>query len=71
MFTAARTRLFGSWEMNWIAFNSAHDVVLPGSSSASEGFFMYPHAETADGRLDSLDPEAFRYEIKSREITRA
>ncbi len=71
MVTAARTRLFGSWEMNWIAFNSAHDVVLPGSSRASEGFFMYPHAETADGRLDSLDPEAFRYEIKSREITRA
>ena len=71
MVTAARARLFGSWEMNWIAFNSAHDVALPGSNrTPPEGFFMYPHAETADGRLDALDPEAFRYEIRAREITR-
>ena len=27
----AREALFGSWETNWIAFNDAHDVVLPGS----------------------------------------
>ena len=27
----ARARLFGSWEMNWIAYNVAHDVTLPGS----------------------------------------
>ena len=26
----ARTRLFGSWEMNWMAYNFAHDVALPG-----------------------------------------
>jgi hypothetical protein len=30
---------------------------------------MYPQAETEAGRLDSLDPETFRYEIQSREIT--
>jgi hypothetical protein len=29
-----RTRLFGSWEMNWIAYNVAHDVALPGRSTA-------------------------------------
>jgi choline dehydrogenase-like flavoprotein len=23
----ARARLFGSWEMNWMAYNFAHDVV--------------------------------------------
>jgi transglutaminase-like putative cysteine protease len=63
----ARARLFGSWEMNWMAYNFAHDVVLPGSSGAPIAFFMYPQAETADGRLDSLDPESFRYEITSRE----
>jgi hypothetical protein len=28
---------------------------------------MYPQAETAEGRLDSLDPEHFRYTIASRE----
>jgi hypothetical protein len=29
---------------------------------------MYPQAETGVGRRDSLDPEHFRYTIKSREI---
>jgi hypothetical protein len=28
---------------------------------------MYPQAETADGRLDSLDPDNFKYEITSKE----
>ena len=64
----ARTRLFGSWEMNWIAYNFAHDVALPGSSFAPIGFLMYPQAETTNGRLDSLDPDNFKYEITSREI---
>jgi transglutaminase-like putative cysteine protease len=67
----ARARLFGSWEMNWIAYNFAHDVVLPGSKRGSVGYFMYPQGETANGRLDSLDsldPDGFRYEIKVKEI---
>ncbi|HEY3122886.1 MAG TPA: transglutaminase domain-containing protein [Thermoanaerobaculia bacterium] len=67
MVKKARTRLFGSWEMNWMAYNFAHDVALPGSSGAPVGFLMYPQAETADGRLDSLDPDSFKYEITSRE----
>ena len=65
----ARARLFGSWEMNWMAYNFAHDVALPGSNTAPVGFFMYPQAETSDGRLDSLDPDDFKYEITSKEIT--
>ena len=65
----ARARLFGSWEMNWMAYNFAHDVVLPGSNGAPLGFLMYPQAETADGRLDSLDPDNFKYEIASEETT--
>jgi transglutaminase-like putative cysteine protease len=64
----ARTRLFGSWEMNWMAYNFAHDVALPGSSGAPIAFLMYPQAETANGRLDCLDPDAFKYDIKSKEI---
>jgi transglutaminase-like putative cysteine protease len=71
MVKKARTRLFGSWEMNWIAYNFAHDVALPGSSGAPLPFLMYPQAETADGRLDCLDPDAFLYEITSREIAPA
>jgi transglutaminase-like putative cysteine protease len=67
----ARARLFGSWEMNWIAYNFAHDVTLPGSTGAPIGFLMYPQAETSQGRLDCLDPDKFKYEITSREITTA
>jgi len=65
----ARARLFGSWEMNWMAYNFGHDVALPGSERAPVGFIMYPQAETTEGRLDSLDPDNFKYEITSREIT--
>ena len=71
MVVKARQRLFGSWEMNWMAFNFSHDVSLPGSSGAPVGFFMYPQAETAEGRLDCLDPAGFKYEITSREISPA
>ena len=65
---SARERLFGSWEMNWVAFNFAQDIALPGSQGPALPFFMYPQAETAEGRLDSLDPENFRYEITSTSV---
>lgn len=65
----ARGRLFGSWEMNWMAYNFAHDVALPGSTGAPVNFLMYPQAETSDGRLDCLDPDHFKYEITAREIS--
>jgi transglutaminase-like putative cysteine protease len=64
----ARAKLFGAWEMNWMAYNYAHDLKLPGSPGTPVPFLMYPQAETGDGRRDSLDPEHFRYTIKSREI---
>lgn len=71
MVKSARARLFGSWEMNWMAYNFAHDVALPGSNGAPLGFLMYPQAETAGGRLDPLDPDNFKYEITSKETTPA
>lgn len=64
----ARDKLFGSWEMNWIAYNDAHDVVLPGSKGTPLPFLMYPQAEVAEARLDSLDPEHFKYTITAREV---
>ena len=67
----ARTRLFGSWEMNWLVYNHGHDVALPGARGLPLPFLMYPNAETAEGRLDSLNPTTFRYEIHSREVERA
>jgi len=67
--TRARARLFGSWEMNWIAYNYAHDVTLPASSRGSLPYFMYPQGETTKGRLDSLDPDNFKYSITVKEVT--
>jgi transglutaminase-like putative cysteine protease len=66
----ARARLFGSWEMNWMAYNFGHDVALPGSAGAPVGFLMYPQAESNDGRLDCLDFDNFQYEITSKELAR-
>ncbi len=69
MVKSAHARLFGSWEMNWMAYNFGHDVALPGSNGAPVGFLMYPQAETAEGRLDCLDADYFKYEITSKETT--
>ncbi len=71
MVKKARARLFGSWEMNWMAYNFGHDVALPKSDGSPVGFLMYPQAETTDGRKDSLDPDNFKYDIVSREISLA
>ena len=67
MVTKARARLFGSWEMNWMGYNYAHDVVLPGSSAQPLVYFMYPQAETSEGRIDPFDPDNFKYEITVKE----
>ena len=65
----ARKALFGAWETNWLAYNMAHDVALPGAAGPKLGFLMYPQAETASLRLDCLDPDTFRYSITSKELT--
>ena len=64
----ARGKLFGSWEMNWLAYNTAADIKLANSPGDPLAFFMYPQAETANERRDSLDPDGLRYRLTSREI---
>lgn len=61
--------LRGAWEGNWIAYNSAHDVKLPGSHGKPLGFLMYPMAEDAEGWFDPYDPENFSYRISARQIS--
>jgi transglutaminase-like putative cysteine protease len=68
MVVAARKRLFGSWEMNWLAYNYAADLALPNAARGKVAFLMYPQSETAEGRLDSLDSDNFKYTITSKEI---
>ena len=65
---AARRRLFGSWEMNWLAYNMGHDVKLPKSRGPTLPYLMYINAE-ADGEMrDQLDPESVKYTITAREL---
>jgi transglutaminase-like putative cysteine protease len=66
---AARRMLFGSWEGNWLPYNTAHDLALPGAEGTAVGFLMYPQVETAAGRLDCLQPETVRYSITATEIS--
>ena len=64
------TALFGRWEGNWIGFNTAHDIRLPGSAGKGTlPFLMYPNGENASGRFDELSPDTFKYVISAREIT--
>ena len=66
---AARKRLFGAWEMNWLAYNTAHDVALPGSSGPKLPYLMYVNAESGGERRDQLEPETVKYRITAREVT--
>ncbi len=63
-----RAKLFGAWEMNWLAYNDAHDVKLPGSSGEMLGFLMYPQAETGGNRVNPYAPDDFKYKLTAKEI---
>lgn len=65
---AARDALFGAWEGNWLAYNDAHDVILPGSDHLV-AFLMYPQAEVAGILLDCLDAPSFAYAINAAPVT--
>jgi transglutaminase-like putative cysteine protease len=64
-----RKALFGSWEGNWMGYNSAADIALPGAVQNKKlGFFMYPQAEVGGRAVDPYDPQAFVYRIAAREL---
>jgi transglutaminase-like putative cysteine protease len=65
---AVRKALFGAWEGNWVAYNTAHDVALPGSTHPKLGFLMYPQAERASLLLDCHDPDNFKYALTAKEV---
>lgn len=61
--------LFGSWEGNWVGWNTAHDVRLPGSErKGTLPFLMYPNGENDAGPFDELAPDSFKYTMSAREI---
>ena len=65
-----REHLFGHWDMNWVAYNDATDVVLPGAGAKRPdfAFLMYPCAFTSAGQPSCVDPEHFRYRIGVRQV---
>jgi len=65
---AMRKKLFGAWEMNWLAYDTAHDVKLPSSSGPKIPYLMYTNGETGGKVLDQLDPDTFKYTITAQEI---
>jgi len=66
-----RDHLFGHWEMNWVGYNSATNIELPGAGNRAPNFafLMYHCAFTTICQPDCLDPGRFQYEITSRELT--
>lgn len=60
--------LFGGWEGNWMGYNFAHDVRLPGFTAGKVGFLMYPQAQSGGEAYDPLAPDSFKYTITSRAI---
>ncbi|HNA69481.1 MAG TPA: transglutaminase domain-containing protein [Nitrosomonas sp.] len=63
---ALKERLFGSWEMNWIALNDDEDVSLShGKLTTKLPFLIYPHALIDGEPIDSLNPNEFSYKITS------
>ncbi|MGQ0710845.1 MAG: transglutaminase-like domain-containing protein [Rhodoferax sp.] len=60
-----RQALFGGWEGNWMAYNMAHDLLLPQGGKERLPFLMYPVAQSGGQRLDSYAPDTFRYRISA------
>ena len=63
-----RKALFGGWEGNWMAYNNAVDVTLPGATGNALPFLMYPQAQSGAKHYDPYDPDNFKYTITAREI---
>ncbi|MFV0382786.1 transglutaminase-like domain-containing protein [Paracoccus sp. (in: a-proteobacteria)] len=57
--------LFGNWEGNWVAYNTAEDLHLPGRDRVLP-FLMYPQATIGGRIVDELDAKAFTYEITTQ-----
>ena len=64
-----RKLLFGFWEKNWIAFNSAQDVRLQGATGAGAlPFLVLPQAEAGGIRFDSSDTERLSYTVNASRV---
>lgn len=58
--------LFGFWEMNWVAFNAAQDILLRGSSGKPLPLLGGPVLETRAGRFDDLAGGRLDYQVTAQ-----
>ena len=63
-----RKKLFGFWEMNWIAYNSARDCALPPQYSKNINYLMYPLSVSGATEKDGMDADQFKYTITSKPL---
>jgi transglutaminase-like putative cysteine protease len=63
-----RKALFGSWEGNWMGYNNASDLTLPGSRQGKLAFLMYPQAQSGSVSYDPYTPDEFAYQITATEV---
>ncbi|QEL64985.1 hypothetical protein OTERR_15090 [Oryzomicrobium terrae] len=67
--SALKKRLFGFWEMNWIAYHAGSDVRLPGGPSRPLGWVMAPQVALGDGPEAVLLPaDAITWQQESRTV---
>lgn len=62
-----RKILFGVWEMNWMAYNVAEDLTLPGSS-ISLPFFTLPHLVTPGATVSLPNADLAQLKILSTQV---
>lgn len=58
--------LFGFWEMNWVSFNAAQDVILHGASGSALPFLINPVVETREGRFDDPASGQYSYNVSAQ-----
>ena len=64
-----REYLFGNWEMCWIGFNDARNLVLsPKPAEFPLNNFGYPYGEVDDNVLNYYSPKEFSYDYVSTEL---
>jgi transglutaminase-like putative cysteine protease len=63
-----RKLLFGFWERNWLALNTAQDVQLQGASGGPLPFLVLPQIEAGGQRFDSSDSQRCSYTVTSNRV---
>ena len=66
--TVLKKLLFGFWEMNWVSFNAAQDVILRGSTGNALPFLVRPVLETGEGRFDDPASGRFNYSVSAQRV---